>query len=165
MTHKIIIFCFALLLCLSLFSCKKKIEQPVVNVLNPKRPQETVTIAGKPFTLELSRTQRQRARGLMFRSSLAEDEGMLFVFEDSEILSFYMENCLIDLDLIYLDENGVIIDIMTMSRPQPGRPFKYYTSSQPARYAIELAAGVAKKLNLQPGQKIDLPPQITPSQH
>jgi len=123
-------------------------------------PKVTLQIAGQPFTLELAVTRPARTRGLMFRKDLAPDTGMLFVFSNSQPRSFYMKNCLIDLDLIYLDPQGKIVSFTTMKMPVPGRPLQTYPSTGPAQYVIELSAGTAARLNLKSGQSIPLPRRV-----
>ena len=125
-----------------------------------KLPTEPFQIGGETYVLELAFTNYTRQQGLMFRESLAADEGMFFAFRYPEIQSFYMKNCLIDLDIIYLKADGTIDSIHQMTVPIPGEPLEHYRSKEPVQYAIELAAGQAGRLNLQPGQKIPLPARV-----
>ena len=154
------------LCCLTLLSCKKDSEQTDAPPSSPllqtveRLPTETITLAGQPFTIELAFRRTTRARGLMFREQLAPDAGMLFIFERSARRSFYMRNCLIDLDLVYITADATIASITTMTVPVPGRSLKHYRSDGPVKYALELPAGTAQKLGLKPGQKIDLSQRI-----
>ena len=73
---------------------------------------------------------------------------MLFVFEAEEHRSFWMKNTLIPLDILFLDARGVVVDVQTMY-PQIGdadNALKVYRSAQPARYALEMNAGLAESL-------------------
>jgi hypothetical protein len=96
----------------------------------------------------------------MFRKSLGKNEGMFFVFKYSRDQSFYMKNCFVDLDILFIHEAGTIANIETMKAPVKGEPLVYYHSKGPTKYALELPAGTALRLQLQPGQTIDLPARI-----
>ena len=113
-------------------------------------------IQGHRFQLEVARTPSERARGLMERASLPEDAAMLFVFEREEYLSFWMKNTLIPLDILYLNAQGVVVDVQTM-HTQTGSPeseLKLYLSAQPARFAVEMNAGRAEALGIVPGTQV-----------
>ena len=145
--------------------CKKQpapVALPItlVEPADTRLPTEEITIGGKIFTVELAFLSRTRQRGLMFREHLLEDAGMLFIFSRSKVQSFYMKNCLIDLDIVYIEADGRIARIATMPAPAPGEALQYYSSDVPVNFALELAAGTAQELNLQPGQKITFPSRI-----
>ena len=131
---------------------------PSVNTL---LPTETITLAGEQFTVELALNTHARARGLMFREELPAHTGMLFVFARPAPRSFYMKNCLIDLDIIFAAADGAIARIHTMKAPVSGEPLQYYHSGVAVKYAIELPAGACARLGLQPGQRIAIPPRIS----
>lgn len=119
---------------------------------------QKVTLSGESFKLELAVTDDQIRTGMMGRESLADDEGMLFVFPDAEVRHFWMKNCLIPLDVVFLDDDGRIVSITTMPAPDPDdRTFPRYSSRWPAQFAIELAAGRADELGLREGDPIGLP--------
>jgi uncharacterized protein len=127
---------------------------------------EPVQIGGERFELELALDAITRARGLMFRESIDADGGMLFVFPDDARRNFWMKNCLVDMDILFLDRNGVIVRIHEMfaeplqqaneSMQDYHARLKRYPSSAPARYAIELRHGTARRLGIIPGQRIEL---------
>lgn len=127
---------------------------------------EPVPIAGRLFALELALTDEQHRRGLMDRAWLEPDGGMLFVYPYEQQLSFWMANCLIDLDLICLDDRGRIVALHSMSAEPLQRrgesQWDYhnrlprYVSRRPARYAIELRAGMIDQLKLDIGDVIPL---------
>ena len=101
---------------------------------------------------EIAETDLARKRGLMFREKMALDRGMLFVFNNSRIRSFWMKNTLIPLDIAYIDKNGIINEIYTM------KPLDYsiiYNSIKPAMFALEVNAGWFKKNNISAGSKIE----------
>lgn len=94
-------------------------------------------LEGDTVRAEVARTPEQRELGLMHRESLADGRGMLFVFPDLQIRSFWMKDTLIPLDIAYLDENFRIVDIHGMEAgdldPHP--------SAMPAMFALEVPLG------------------------
>lgn len=114
------------------------------------------TPQGVMIHAELADTTEKRARGLMFRESLAKDRGMLFTFAEAQPWSFWMKNTRIRLDIIWLDANKKIIhverNVPICTRTDDGCP--NYQPNAPAFYVLELAAGVADELNLKQGVKL-----------
>lgn len=106
---------------------------------------------------ELAQTPETRQRGLMYRSKLGLDEGMLFVFPRPRMQSFWMKNTLIPLDIAYFDSQGFLINIHTME-PDGGK--KTYPSSEPALYALEMNKGWFKKHGLRKYARLKLPGDI-----
>ena len=163
--HILIILCFFALVAGEV-ACEKKPDEskgtePAVSLrVSNQIPTEVITVAGVPFTVELAYTQKTRLRGLMFRKELAADKGMLFVFKRIRMRSFYMKNCLIDMDILFIKSNGQIARIHNMKIPVPGKPLVYYSSDTPIKYALELPAGTAEKLEIRPGQKIKIPQRV-----
>lgn len=124
---------------------------------------EEVELAGQVFKLELALNDEHRALGLMWREQLADDEGMLFVYPDREPypaeLGFWMKNCLIPIDVIFISPDGFITAIHEMQPPEPGTPdseLPGYYSNDPAQFAIEIRGGLAAELGLQVGDYIEL---------
>ncbi|MDW7740544.1 MAG: DUF192 domain-containing protein [Bacillota bacterium] len=124
---------------------------------------EAVILNGVEFTLELALTPEQRSTGLMWRESIGESEGMLFVFPDEEPfpteVSFWMKNCLVPIDVIFINRKGIITAIHEMEPPLPGTPdeeLATYPSRGPIQYAIEIRGGMAAELGLRVGNAIEL---------
>jgi len=127
---------------------------------------QAVSIGGETWILELALDDESIRRGLMYRESIPDDGGMLFIFPDSDYRSFWMANCLIDIDLIFLDSRGTITALHEMKIEDPQEPgeselaynarLKNYESGFPARFAIELPAGSIKRLQLRINQKLPL---------
>jgi uncharacterized protein len=90
--------------------------------------------------VEIAADDASRSRGLMFRRSLAADQGMLFVFPESEEQSFWMHNTLIALDMIFLDETRTVVGVVASAAPQTDLP---RTVGKPSRYVVEVAGGEA----------------------
>lgn len=119
-----------------------------------------MTIAGQSFSIEIAATNAARSWGFMYRSEVPENTGMLFIYPRLQRLAFYMKNCLVELDILYLLSDGTIIDIITMKAPRENEPLRHYPSSKPVLYALELSAGTAEKLHLKTGQRLDIPPKV-----
>jgi hypothetical protein len=114
----------------------------------------TIFVQDKPFRVEIADTPEKHALGLMHRRSLKSDYGMLFIFADEEVRSFWMKNTLIPLDMIFINSGHQVVDLFHAVPPCPGDPCPSYTSAYPARFVLEIAGGTAKKLKLAPGDKI-----------
>ena len=113
-------------------------------------------IHDKKIKAEVVRTEADKARGLMFRQKLGKDEGMLFVFEKEERLSFWMKNTPIPLSIAFLDKNGTIVDIQDLA------PFSLQTrvSAFPAQYALEVNQGWFKTNGISIGDIVTFPPDF-----
>ncbi len=100
--------------------------------------------------VEIAADDASRARGLMFRRALAPDHGMLFIFPDTELLSFWMHNTLIALDMIFLDETRTVVGVVANAAPQTDTP---RTAGKPSRYVVEVAGGEAGAHGVGPGTR------------
>jgi uncharacterized protein len=129
---------------------------------NAQSDMQEITLQSqqKSFTVrvEIADDPEEQSAGLMNREELKDGEGMLFVFSQSEQLSFWMKSTLIPLDLLFFDENGEFINGHTME-PCSGDPCKNYRSARDAKYALEVNAGVGKRYRIGPGWKLLLPGQ------
>jgi len=147
----LLIFCFFFLI-----SCE---------ILETKSNEKIkITVGGVAVRAEIAATPEERARGLMYRTKLPENEGMLFIYAKAERLTFWMKNTLIPLDIGFFDSEGYLINIYTME-PEPGvqqENLKTYSSSENAKYALEMNKGWFKKNNIRKFQKLNLPAKITP---
>jgi len=107
--------------------------------------------------LEVADDPEERAVGLMGRESLGRDRGMLFVYANNQILSFWMKGTLIPLDIIFIDGDSVVVDVQTMRPEHETAPILPITrSAAPARYAIEVNEGVAAECGVEPGVRAEL---------
>jgi uncharacterized membrane protein (UPF0127 family) len=118
--------------------------------------EPSVVLKGERFTVELAETREKQTLGLMFRDSLPEDHGMLFVFPAESLRSFYMKNTRIPLDIIYFDEDMRLVSVAENARPCRTRRCPSYLSEGPAKYVLELNAGKAAELGLRPGDLLEL---------
>jgi uncharacterized membrane protein (UPF0127 family) len=113
----------------------------------PPRGRAWVIFGKDTVLAEVAKTAEQREEGLMYRESLEEGRGMLFVFSDSQIRSFWMRNTLIPLDIAYIDENLRIADIHAME-PQTEDP---HPSARPAMFALEVPQGWFAQAGIEVG--------------
>lgn len=115
-----------------------------------------VPLGDEIFELEVVDDQASREKGLMGREALGENEGMIFDFPKGTRPAIWMRNMVISLDLLFLDEQGTIVQIFQRVPPCQAMPCEIYKAEQPLRFVIEVAAGTASRLGLEPGQQIDL---------
>ena len=138
---------------------KEKEEQKPV-------PTEEVVLGGETFKLELAADKKARTRGLMDRKKIDDRGGMLFIFPAPRRQSFWMKNCLVDIDLLYLDRDGRVTTLHKMkveppkrkheSNPAYERRLGRYPSRGRAQFVIELKAGSIDRLELERRQTIEL---------
>lgn len=98
--------------------------------------------------IEIADTEYEQALGLMYRTSMEETQGMLFIFPVEEIRSFWMMNTLISLDMIFLDANRKIV---TIHRNTQTESEQSYRSTKPAKYVLEVIAGFCDKYGIAEG--------------
>ncbi len=118
----------------------------------------SVEIKGQRFSVEIADDFPEQAQGLMFRRELQRDHGMLFVYDEAEPQAFWMRNCYIPLDILYFDADARFINGHYNAPPCNAQQCPNYVSDRPAKYVLEVAGGVAKALNLAPGDRLTLPP-------
>lgn len=107
------------------------------------------------ITLDVAVTPEELARGLMFRPFLPEDRGMLLLFEEERVPSIWMKNTLVQLDLVFLDDSGRVVDVIERADPCAADPCPHYIPRHPARTVLEIAAGVAGSHGLKEGDVIE----------
>jgi uncharacterized membrane protein (UPF0127 family) len=105
------------------------------------------------FYLETALSMAEMMRGLMHRRTLAEQFGMVFLYGDERPRSFWMQNTLIPLDIIYIRSSGVIDSIAANAEPLTTTSRR---SAGPAQYVIEIRGGLAASLGIRPGQRVEL---------
>ena len=102
--------------------------------------------------IEIADTEYETQTGLMYRSSMEEKHGMLFIFPDVAIHSFYMKNTQIPLDIIFIDANKKVVSFYENAEPlsQTG-----ISSKVPVQYVLEINAGSIEKWEIKIGDRID----------
>ena len=106
------------------------------------------------FRVEVMDDAGERARGLMFRETLPKFAGMLFVYETPQPVAFWMKNTLIPLDMLFFDGAGRLVRIKQDARPHDETPV---VGGDAIRYVLELNAGLAAELGIEPGAELRSP--------
>ncbi len=110
--------------------------------------------AAVAFNVEIAATDRERAVGLMFRTKLADTEGMLFPYGDEQIITMWMRNTYIPLDMVFIRADGVIHRIEAQTTPLSEA---IISSGAPVSAVLEIAGGAAKRLGIKPGDRVRHP--------
>lgn len=119
------------------------------------QPLEIVTRSGvHVFSVEIARTDEERATGLMYRKELPEGRGMLFDFSPEQNVQMWMKNTFIPLDMIFIRSDGRILRIAENTEPQSE---KIIPSGGLAKGVLEVAGGTARKYGIQPGDRVAHP--------
>jgi uncharacterized membrane protein (UPF0127 family) len=124
-----------------------------------KLPKVIASIAGHELTIELAATPEERSCGLSHRKSLPQNQGMLFVYAEPEILTFWMKDTHIPLSIAFIDSNHRIISIQKMT---PLSVRSHHKSPSPALYALEVNQGWFEENNIGIGDvlEVKLPPSL-----
>jgi uncharacterized protein len=118
-------------------------------------PVATITVDGakgaNQFKVEIAGDHASQEKGLMFRKKLAPNAGMLFDFHTTVMTSFWMKNTILPLDIIFVRSDGTISSIAANAVPFSEAPIP---SSEPIRAVLEIGAGRARALGIEPGDKV-----------
>ncbi|WP_127111863.1 DUF192 domain-containing protein [Shimia sediminis] len=125
---------------------------------DPACREDTVHLRGDwgqaVFRVEVADTEEERAQGLMHRDSLSPSAGMLFVFQKTGPVSFWMENTLIPLDMLFVDETGQVTHIHPEAQPLDRTAIH---SQGDVRYVLEIKGGLARAMGIVPGSALRHP--------
>lgn len=116
----------------------------------------SVQLHGQTFSVELATTDAEREHGLMERTTLAADHGMLFVFASPGQQAFWMKNTLIPLDILYFDDARKLVSMQLDVPPCKADPCPIYPSHASAQYVLELAAGTARRIGAKVGDQLTI---------
>ena len=118
----------------------------------------TIELDGNRFQVEIAETPEQKQRGLQHRVALEAHHGMLFLFDKPQMLSFWMKDCDIPLDILFFND-GQLVEYADSAPPcnQPAFLCPTYSSKVPADLVVELKAGTRKQLKLNTLTKIGFP--------
>lgn len=123
------------------------------STLNPTTVEfPAVCIQEKCVHVQLARTEAEKKRGLMGVTSLTNEEGMLFIWEEEGIYPFWMKDTLIPLDIIWIDADGTIIDIASL-QPCEADPCPAYTPQGSAQYVLETNVGLMQQWETTIGEE------------
>jgi uncharacterized membrane protein (UPF0127 family) len=121
----------------------------------PPSERRPVCIRGICFESEIAVTAAERGRGLMNREALAKDRGMLFVFPEEGLHSFWMKNTRIELDIIFIAGDLRVVSISNRARPCRKEPCDLYSPAGNAAYALEIAGGLATTYGFAAGDLVE----------
>lgn len=153
-TVSIVLFSLSLLI---LQSCKKDKKHEVIPTKIEFNHEGNLSLLDstnsviKEIQIEIADNGFEQQTGLMYRKQMDNNKGMLFVFDKSEIKSFYMKNTYISLDIIYLDAENTIINIVKNAIPLNEASL---FSDAPAKFVLEINSGLSEKWGLEKGNKI-----------
>ncbi len=117
--------------------------------VTPLSEIKAISVCAKKLSAEIARSDGDRARGLMGRTSIANDKAMVFVFEVERELSFWMKNVPFDIDIGFFDAKGFYVSHTTMKGTSPMQlesALPSYSSGSPAKYAVEVVPGFFSKV-------------------
>ena len=151
--------CFILLVSLSIASCKETatkqtIETPEISFTKEGELQvfrtENDSILAR-LDIEIADSDYETQTGLMYRSGMADNQAMLFIFEDNRMHSFYMKNTEFPLDILFVDEDLKIVSYKENAQPLDESGI---SSEYPIRYVLEVNAGLTKASGISVGDSI-----------
>jgi uncharacterized membrane protein (UPF0127 family) len=103
------------------------------------------------FSVELAITPQQQQQGLMFRRDMAPDAGMLFVYRPERVVSMWMKNTMIPLDMLFIAEDGRVVKVVERAVPLS---LKTISSDRPVRAVLELNGGTVARLGIRTGDRV-----------
>ncbi|EKF55968.1 hypothetical protein I215_05430 [Galbibacter marinus] len=147
-----------ILFCMALVSCETQTKKEIKTTeLSFKKEGELSIYKGDSLKIgnidiEIADNEYERQTGLMYRTSMENNQGMLFIFEDEQPRSFFMKNTSIPLDILFIDSNNRIINSIENAAPMSEESLR---SQGPAQYVLELNAGMIEMWKLQSGDRIE----------
>jgi uncharacterized membrane protein (UPF0127 family) len=123
---------------------------PLAATADPALPRLKLQAGAHTLQVEVAATPQHRQTGLMGRTQLADDAGMLFVFERKDLHCFWMKNTLIPLSIAFLGDDGSIVNIIDM---QP-RTLDFHCPREPVRYALEVKRGGFQRRGIEAGSRV-----------
>ena len=106
-----------------------------------------------PLAVEVADTQAARTRGMMWRTSVPDGTGMLFIFPSPDEHGFWMRNTLVPLDMLFLDPSGQVVGVVAQAEP---RSDDHRTVGRPSLYVLEVAGGWAERRGVGTGARVEL---------
>jgi len=141
-----------------LVSCKDE-QKPVKPIVITFKKEGELTIRKasndsiiKAIDIEIADNDYETQTGMMYRDSMEENQGMLFVFPNEQYHAFYMKNTKIPLDIVFINSNKTIVNIHKNARPYDESPLP---SSAPIQYVLEVNAGLSDTWGLEAGDRVE----------
>ena len=148
-SHRIFFSIYLFVFCV-LFTAYCLLFSSTANAASPTQ----VCLKDQCVTIELADTDAARARGLQDRTSMPVDHGMLFVFPSEDVFNFWMKDTLIPLDMIWINEALIVVDIKGGLPPCASDPCPVYVPSGRARFVLEVNANFAQTHGLKVGDPV-----------
>tara|TARA_E500000178_G_scaffold343419_1_gene390189 strand:- start:510 stop:956 length:447 start_codon:yes stop_codon:yes gene_type:complete len=126
----------------------------LLNISNAKELHDLKIVTGSKdinLLVEIADSNKEREYGLMFRETLPENKGMLFIYPEAGNIGIWMKNTYIPLDIIFISEEKVIKKIIYSARPLDDQ---IYFSEYMTKYALEINAGLAEMYNIKEGNRV-----------
>jgi uncharacterized membrane protein (UPF0127 family) len=144
---------------LVLAACSQPMETSLAATGAPPPPTpvplpQAILPDGFVVNLELATTPEETTTGLMFRPALAEDRGMLLLWTEERLATIWMMNVLVPLDIIYLDDAGLVVTLVADAQPCQAEPCPRFTTEVPSRAVLEIPAGGAAAHGIEVGSVI-----------
>lgn len=114
----------------------------------------TMFIGDEEFVVEVAKTDRGKALGLMYRKEIPDNFGMLFIYSNEDYRGMWMKNTLVSLDLIFLNSGKEVVEILHNVPPCVKDPCRSYISEKKAKYVLELKGKRSEELDLSTGDRI-----------
>jgi len=115
---------------------------------------QVVMPSGRILQVEIADTPEAWARGYMFRASISDNEGMVFLMDRADFHSFWMKNCKVPLDILWMDETWRVVHLEQNLPPCAKEPCPSYVPMQASRYVLEVRGGLAGREGLRLGSHI-----------
>lgn len=144
---------FLALVCFLLFDDNDSVNEKAQQN-NQEQSQNKVCFNDYCFFVEIAKTQEERENGLMFCKELPQSQGMLFIFEQEDIYSFWMKNTLIPLDMIWLDKNKKVVFIKESAMPCGQELCETIIPQAKALYVLEINVGKSEDIGLRVGDSL-----------
>ncbi|MBU2525004.1 MAG: DUF192 domain-containing protein [Bacteroidetes bacterium] len=156
-------FLYLSLSMITLISCNEKSTEKTITVTPQFRQDGVLWLLDaetsdtlQTLRIEIADDDFEVQTGLMYRPSMAQDQGMLFIFQNEDFHSFYMKNTLIPLDIIFVDAQYQIVNIHKNAQPMNEASLP---SEKPVQYVLEVNGGMSDAWGLQPGDILSWQPQ------
>jgi uncharacterized membrane protein (UPF0127 family) len=151
---KILLFLIGFLMTVACGAAPPSTPKPAATP--PPTGPRVILPSGAVYRLELAHTPEQQAQGLMYRESLPEKTGMLFLFDDKGVHRFWMKNTMIPLDMVWMDAEGKVLFVSADTPPCKADPCPSYGPESPAAMVLEIAGGKAVKEKIGVGSVLQV---------
>jgi uncharacterized membrane protein (UPF0127 family) len=129
---------------------------PVSGAAGDTDPRISVYLpSGRVVAAEIADTEFKKRRGLMFRERLGESEGMIFLYTRDDYYGIWMKNCLIPLDIVWMEADGKVLHIREKAPPCRTGECPTYLPPRKARYILEVQGGLSRREGLRPGARLE----------